>query len=279
MIEALLLGNAQDAGVPQIGCLCPNCAQARSEPALRQWAASLAVILHADKRFFMIDATPDFREQIDLLLARCDGYRLGGILLTHAHMGHYPGLLQLGPEAWNSTEIPVYATARMSAFLAGNQPWSGLIRQKNIQINRIRPGAHIQLAADLVILPVQVPHREEYSDTVAYSLAGPNRSLFYCPDIDSWDAWDQDIRTVAADHDLALLDGSFYSPAELPGRDLSEIPHPLVGDTVTRLAGLDTRIFLIHLNHSNPLHRRGPEYDWLAAQGMDVGRTGMHWSL
>ena len=65
----------------------------------------------------MIDTTPDFREQLALLHRSAPGCRLAGILLTHAHMGHYTGLIQLGREAWNTQRMPVYAPPRMAAFL------------------------------------------------------------------------------------------------------------------------------------------------------------------
>jgi pyrroloquinoline quinone biosynthesis protein B len=79
--------------------------------------------------------------------------------------------------------------------------------------------------------------------------------------------------------DVALLDGTFLSTGELPGRDLTQIPHPLGTDTVERLAGVDCDVRLIHLNHSNPLHRSGPEREWVRARGIGVGAFGERWWL
>jgi len=81
-----------------------------------------------------------------------------------------------------------------------------------------------------------------------------------------------------------LLDATFFSADELPGRDLSQISHPLATDTAEQLAGVDCDVRLIHLNHSNPLHRFGPERQacfacTLAAQGIGVGAFGQRWRL
>ena len=56
--------------------------------------------------------------------------------------------------------------------------------------------------------------------------------------------------------DIAYLDATFYDGRELPGRDLSQIPHPPMIDTMKRLAGRAKQrpgtIRFIHLNHTNP---------------------------
>ena len=114
---------------------------------------------------------------------------------------------------------------------------------------------------------------------MAFVIRGPAGRLFFCPDIDSWQAWALDVRQVVAGMEVALLDGCFFSPDELPGRDLRQIPHPLVTDTVSRLSGLTCEINLIHLNHSNPLLHEGPERAWLARQGFGVGYLGQTWRL
>jgi pyrroloquinoline quinone biosynthesis protein B len=117
------------------------------------------------------------------------------------------------------------------------------------------------------------------SDTLAFIVAGPVRSLFYCPDIDSWDEWAHDLRTFVTNMDIALLDAPFFSAGELPGRDLDRVRHPLVTDTVERLTGVPTEICLIHLNHTNPLLAAGTARTWVEERGFEVGRLGRHWRL
>jgi pyrroloquinoline quinone biosynthesis protein B len=278
-VEAILLGIAQDGGVPQAGCYCERCALARADPSRREWVACLGLVDHAARQSWLVDATPDLREQLHALHGLAPDCPLAGVLLTHAHTGHYAGLIHLGREAWNTRGLPVYASARMADFLRANAPWSQLVTLGNVSLRLLTSGGEVQLSPDLYLTPLRVPHRGEFSDTLAFVVRGPARRLFYCPDIDAWDHWEHDLRRFVAGMDVALLDGTFFSRDELPGRDLGQIPHPLVTDTVKRLAGVDCDVRLIHLNHSNPLHRPGPERDWLATQGIKIGAFGARWRL
>ena len=278
-IEVILLGTSQDGGLPQAGCQCSQCLDAHSNPAQRRYVVSLGIISNSTKQYWMIDATPDFREQLALLQSKYLNYNLAGIFLTHAHMGHYAGLLHLGREAMNSVALPVYASQGMEEYLTKNHPWTQLIENRNVIIRRMIPEQEVVLSPYLQITPLLVPHRDEWSDALAFILCGLRKKLFYCPDIDSWDAWKQDIRSFIEEMDIALLDATFFSADELPSRDLSKIPHPLATDTAQRLAGVSCEVRLIHLNHSNPLHRLSPELDWLENQGLGVGIQGESWGL
>jgi pyrroloquinoline quinone biosynthesis protein B len=278
-VEAILLGTAQDGGVPQAGCYCRHCSAARADPSRRRWVVCLALVDHTARQSWLIDATPDLGEQLHALHEWAPDCPLSGIVLTHAHAGHYAGLIHLGREAWDTRRLPVYASARMAAFLRGNAPWSQLVALENIELRVLAPEREVQLSPRLSLRPMPVPHRDEFSDTLAFVVRGPGRRLFYCPDIDGWDGWDVDLRQLVAGMDVALLDGTFFSAGELPGRDLREIPHPLVTDTAGLLAGVACDVRLVHLNHSNPLHGPGPERDWLAAQGIGVSALGDRWPL
>ncbi len=278
-VGAVLLGIAQDAGVPQIGCDCDGCSAARADAGLRQRAVSVGLIDTEARASWIIDATPDFRDQYDALRALAPDCPLRGILLTHIHVGHYLGLAQLGKEALNARKMPVLCSARAAAFLRSNGPWSQLGENGNIDLQPWAADAPLTLSPNLSVTPVLVPHRAEFSDTAAYRVASPQRTLFYCPDIDRWAAWERDIRSVCDASDVALLDATFFSAAELPGRDMSKIPHPLVTDTVARLRGTPAEVALIHLNHTNPLLRDTPERAWLTAQGMAVAVEGQLWEL
>jgi pyrroloquinoline quinone biosynthesis protein B len=278
-VEAILLGNAQDGGLPQAGCTCDHCRAAWADPTKRRWVACLGLIDRPAGRSWLIDATPDLREQIHALHDEAPDCPLAGILLTHAHTGHYAGLIHLGREAWNAPALPVYLSARMAAFVRKNAPWAQLVSQGNIELHLLSPGVELALSPRLRVTPLLVPHRDEHSDTLAFLVRGPAQSLFYCPDIDGWDRWENDLRAFVSGVDVALLDGTFFHPDELPGRDLSEIRHPLATDTAGRLAGVDCDVRLIHLNHSNPLHRPGPERERLGRRGIGVGGFGDRWRL
>ena len=278
-VEAILLGIAQDGGVPHAGCYCANCSRAWTDPALRQFAACLGLVDHASRQSWLIDATLDFREQLHALQNLAPGCPLASIVLTHAHVGHYAGLIHLGREVMDRRGVPVYARSRLANFLRDNAPWSQLVALHNIELRLLTPGADTQLSSNLRLTPLLVPHRDELSHTSALVVHGPTRRLFYCPDIDTWDEWEHDLRGFVTKMDVALLDATFFSADELPGRDLSAIPHPLAADTTERLAGVDCDVRLIHLNHTNPLLASGPERDWLAARGIGVGTFGERWAL
>lgn len=277
--SATVLGTVQDGGLPQVGCRCANCRGAWNDPGLVRPVACLGLVDSRRGDAWLIDATPDLPAQWHALQELHPGCRLAGILLTHAHVGHYSGLLHLGREAWNTHGLAVWATCRMAGFLGGNQPWSRLVDQENIRLRELLPGQELRLTAALAVTPLAVPHRDELSDTMSFVIAGARRRLFYCPDIDAWGEWDHDLRGLIAGMDVALLDGTFFSAAELPGRDMSQVPHPLVLETVERLAGVRCDLRLVHLNHSNPLNYAGPEREWLEARGIRVAALGDQWEL
>ncbi len=239
----VVLGIAQDGGVPHLGCQEGACAAVRRGERRPEKVACLGV--DDGERAFLFDSTPDFSAQIHAM-----GVRLpSGVFLTHAHIGHYTGLVQLGKEVAGARGLPVYATPRMKQFLGSNAPWSALLENGNIDV---RDNADVDLG-DVRVTAIEVPHRNEYADTVGYLLEGPHKKALYIPDIDRWVPWARDLRTLVESVDYAFIDATFYSGEELPGRDMSKVPHPLVTDTMERLAGLGARVWFIHLNHTNPL--------------------------
>lgn len=276
--EAILLGAAQDAGVPQAGCYCANCTQARRDPARRQFAACLGLIDRQAGAAFLIDATPDLREQLDLLHRAAPQCRLQGVLITHAHMGHIAGLLHLGREALNARRLPLYASPAFLAFLEGNAPWRLLVEIGNLEPHPLAAAEPLWLTPSLRLTPLPVPHRAEFSDTLAFQVAGNQRSLLYCPDSDAWQREGFDIRPHL-EVDDALLDGTFYNGSELPGRQMSEVPHPLVEKSARFLAGCPARVTFIHLNHTNPLWQPGEPRQRLEAAGFRVGAQGAVYPL
>lgn len=256
---AVVLGIAQDAGYPQAGCRKACCRNAWQVPSLRRMVACLAVVDPETGEAWMIDATPDFKDQLYRLEHILPGepVSLAGIFLTHAHIGHYTGLMHLGREAMGTKEMPVYAMPRMHYFLENNGPWSQLVTLKNIEIHPLHADSAIVLNERLRIVPVPVPHRDEFSETVGYKIEGPGKTLLYIPDIDKWNLWKRDILAAVKEVDYALLDGSFFKNGEIPGRDMSEIPHPFIVESMGifgSLPGLEkAKVHFIHFNHTNPV--------------------------
>lgn len=258
-VSIVVLGVAQDAGYPQTGCYQPHCMRAWEDKSLRRTASSIAVINKPAQNTYLFDATPDMREQLYALhtIAPSDKYRLNGVFLTHAHIGHYAGLMHFGHEAMGAHDVPVYAMPRMAGFLANNGPWDQLVRYENISLRQLQDGQAEVFEDGLRVTPMIVPHRDEYSETVGYRIEGPNRSAVFIPDIDKWKDWEIDIRDVVRSVDYALLDATFFADGELPGRDMSVIKHPFVSESMALFDDLTdeekSRVIFIHLNHSNPL--------------------------
>jgi len=256
----VVLGIAQDAGYPQAGCRKPCCARVWSDASKRRHVVCLAIVDPTSRQRWLLECTPDFPEQLRQLNSIAppkDRVGIDGILLTHAHIGHYAGMIHLGREVMSTNRVPVYAMPRMKRFLENNGPWSQLVSAKNIAIHEIADGRQIQLNERISVTPLLVPHRDEYSETVGFRIQGPKRSAIFLPDIDKWDRWKTKIEDVLSHVDVAYLDGTFYADGELPGRDMSKIPHPFIAESVKRLASLPkderNKVRFLHFNHTNPV--------------------------
>ncbi|MCB0280569.1 MAG: pyrroloquinoline quinone biosynthesis protein PqqB [Calditrichaeota bacterium] len=273
----LILGTAQDAGYPQINCQKELCMRVRKNPELKRYVTSLAIIDPKSREFWIIDVTPDITEQLQMIQNHTSHKGIpNGIFLTHAHIGHYTGLMYFGREVMSSNNLPVYIMPRMKQFLETNGPWNQLVQLNNIKLNEIQNRIPVQLNSRISIEAFLVPHRDEYSETVGYRITGPKKSAIFIPDIDKWSKWDQSIIEEIKASDLAFLDGSFYDQDELPGRDMSEIPHPFVIESMNLLGNLSTqeksKVHFIHFNHSNYL------LDENSAQSKQVKKSGFNLS-
>ncbi len=260
----IVLGIAQDGGFPQTGCTKDCCKEAWSDPSKRRHVSCLAVVDPTSQQRWIIDATPDFKDQLRMLdrVAPANSNRLlTGIFLTHGHIGHYTGLMHLGHEAMGAKNVPVYVMPRMGEFLSTNGPWDQLVRYENIELRRMVADQPIQLNERLSVTPFRVPHREEYSEVVGYRIDGPNRSVLFIPDIDKWERWDRSIEDLIAQVDVAYLDGTFYAEGELPNRNMADIPHPFIAESMQRFESLPAqekaKSRFIHLNHTNPALQAG----------------------
>lgn len=259
----VVLGIAQDAGYPQAGCEKTCCTHLKGHPEDARRVSCIGLVDPISKSCWLLDATPDFTAQYDELLTITKSHRLSGIFLTHGHIGHYTGLMYLGREAMGAKNLPVYTMPQMGKFLTTNGPWSQLVSLQNISLQPLKADSVIQLNERLAITPFQVPHRDEFTETVGYHISGPNRSALFIPDIDKWAKWDRDIISEMEDVDLAFIDGSFFQEGELPGRNMAEIPHPFVVESMEALNGLSdlnkAGVHFIHFNHTNPLLLPGSE--------------------
>lgn len=256
----IVLGTIQDAGSPHAGCVKDCCKTLFKHPDPTRMVVALGLVDPTNGMNWLFEATPDLPRQMKLL-KEFSSFRQeetpNGIFLTHAHIGHYSGLMYLGRESMNAKATPVYAMPKMWDFLEKNGPWSQLVSLKNIVLQPLENGQSTRLSPNIRVTPLQVPHRDEFSETVGYRIEGPNKSALFIPDIDKWERWSSDIAAEIKKVDYAFLDATFYDNAELNYRNMAEIPHPFVVESMERFKALSVqekrKIFFIHLNHTNPL--------------------------
>jgi len=274
----VILGIAQDAGFPQIGCEKDQCKRYWQGVVGPRHVSSIALVDPSSQSTWIFDATPDFKYQLQALKQQVPTYSLDGIFITHAHIGHYTGLMQLGHEAMGAKEVAVYAMPILSNYLKSNGPWSQLVNYRNIMLNSLQADRPTFLTNELSVTPFLVPHRDEYSETVGYKIQHGETSLLYIPDINKWEVWERAIEEEILKVDYALLDGTFYDSNELPGRDMSEIPHPFIQESIHRFRKLSSvekqKIIFTHFNHTNPLILDSPERDYVKSLGYRVAEEG-----
>lgn len=277
----VILGIAQDAGYPQAGCYQTHCMRAWKNPSLRRYATSIALVDPSSRKKWLFEATPDIKDQLFLLQDHAPDsvYELAGIFLTHAHIGHYTGLMHFGREVMGASAVPVYAMPRMSEYLKNNGPWGQLVELGNIELIGLGDSLELDLAGQLKVMPFTVPHRDEYSETVGYRITCRNKNLVFIPDIDKWHKWEHDINHVIRTSDHALLDATFFDVNELPGRDMREIPHPFVRESMMVFDPLPfderSKVHFIHFNHSNPLLIEGSNAQATVREaGFNLARQG-----
>ncbi|HYG50211.1 MAG TPA: MBL fold metallo-hydrolase [Flavobacteriales bacterium] len=279
-IYIVVLGTVQDGGSPHLGCSKTCCKKLFEHPDPLRKVVSLAVVDSKQHKSWLIEATPDLPEQVANLNRYAGGDFPESIFLTHAHIGHYTGLMYLGKEAKNTKQQKVYAMPRMKEFLEKNGPWSQLVTDSNILIKNINVQESYSVSADLQLSPFPVQHRDEFSETVGYTIKGPHKTAVFIPDIDKWSTWHKDIKEVVTQVDFVLIDGTFFDGSELPGRDMKKIPHPLVVESMELFKDLPAadkkKIYFIHLNHTNPLlNPESPETKKVQEKGFNIARMNM----
>lgn len=277
----VVLGVGQDAGVPQMGCETPFCRRAWNDKSLRQNVSSIALVDPDTKSRWIFDATPDLPEQFDLLkrVTRDRSNTISGIFLTHAHVGHYTGLMYLGRESMNTNDIPVFAMRRMKQMLETNAPWSQLVSLHNLKLTQLTDKVPFRLTDQISVEPFLVPHRDEFSETVGYRIHSGEKTLIFIPDIDKWQKWTTPLAEIVRSSDYLLIDGTFYADGEI-NRPMSEVPHPFVSETMDLLRELPARerskVYFIHFNHSNPLVQGSrKQISEVERKGFHIARRGM----
>ncbi len=276
----VVLGNVQDAGSPHIACKKDCCKELFANPDANRMVVSLGLIDAENEKTYLFEATPDISEQLERLKNKAP-YNANeipnGIFITHAHIGHYAGLMYLGKEAANKKNAKVYAMPRLKAYLENNGPWGQLVTNQNIALEEIHHNKEINLSSNIKVVPIRVPHRDEYSETVGFKIISPNKSALFIPDIDKWNQWESSILEAIMSVDYALIDATFYDATEISHRDISEIPHPFVIETMelfkNQAKAVRNKMYFIHLNHTNPLlNQESEQSKEVLAKGFKIAR-------
>ena len=277
-----ILGTIQDGGFPQIDCNKACCQNQWLNPK-KKFVSSIAIVDESEKKQWIIDASPEIKFQTKILKEKTNIKDIEGVFLTHAHIGHYTGLMYYGNEAAGSRDLRVYAMPKMKKFLENNGPWNHLLKQRNIKLIKLSKNNTIKISTNFKIKPFLVPHREDYSETVGFEIATSKKKLIYIPDIDNWEKWNISITALIKNIDFALVDGTFFSEREIE-RDISLIPHPLVKDSLKLFSNLKAKernkIIFTHFNHTNPLiDETSKEHKEVLSKGFRIAKEGDNFYL
>jgi len=274
-----ILGNVQDAGLPHIGCQHKFCKEKFNEFE-EYFTTSIAVIDPLNKNYILFETTPDLPYQLNYLEKKIFKKFIlpESVFITHAHIGHYAGLMYFGREALGSKDLNVNVLPRMANFLKTNGPWSQLVEINNVNIQEINFGVKTNHLRNISVTPIIVPHRDEYSETAAYEIIGTNKKALFIPDIDKWEKWDKNLIELVQEFDYLLLDATFFDSKEI-NRDISEIPHPLVSETISLFDNLTNedknKVYFIHMNHTNMmLDPKSELTDYVISKGFNIARLG-----
>ncbi|MEQ6123136.1 MBL fold metallo-hydrolase [Pseudotenacibaculum sp. MALMAid0570] len=280
-----VLGTAQDGGFPHIGCQKECCANFYKGTASKQKVVSLGLIDKESQKKFLFEATPDISTQLDDLERNHlkTSTIIDGVFLTHAHIGHYAGLIYFGREALGKKNIQVFAMPKMKEYLTQNGPWSQLVDIQNIVFSDLKKDSTLTITPTLKVTPFLVPHRDEFSETVGYKVEGKNKTALFIPDINKWNLWKKNIVEEVKKIDYAFLDATFLKDGEI-NRPMSEVPHPFIEETVSLFQNEPTevknKVIFIHFNHTNPaLQPNSKERKALEKLGFRVASEGDRYNL
>ena len=275
--KATILGIAQDGGVPQPGCNCATCAYYAEE---KQQLSPTSIAVTDGDELHLFDVTRDLARQ--LLFIPRESQRITDVWLTHGHLGHIDGLGLFGKEAMGLVGIRLHVSETMLKLIQNTPRWNSMLEQGVFLPIPFDSDVTVKISSNLSIKPISVPHRDEFSDTHAFLIKGPDRTLLHLPDHDRWKTtlvhvgmrsirdWFRQLQA-----DVVLLDGTFWSDEEISRQ--SNVPHPPISETISLLGprrSEDIDIRFIHFNHTNPVLYKGNDAGDLDLKGWALASEG-----
>jgi pyrroloquinoline quinone biosynthesis protein B len=298
-VRVRILGSAAGGGFPQWNCRCPTCEAARAGARARPRTQSSLAIRGAEGPWFLVNASPDARQQLEGLSdVAPDGVRappVAGVLLTDAEIDHTAGLLLLRE---SSAPVRIYGDAGVQRALTQGYPVLPILeRYSGVEWRMLEPGRATALeGSSLTVETFDVGgDAPRYLDGSGVTL-GASGMVFrddagtgvvsYVPGLAQLD---DDVLSRFAASDLVLVDGTFWRDDDLArlgistrtARDMGHLPLSGPDGTLAALARLERpRTALVHINNTNPiLLEDSPERDAVIQAGVEVAYDGLEVEL
>ena len=310
MLRVLVLGSAAGGGFPQWNCNCEVCRRVRAEePGARARTQSSLAVSADDRHWFLLNASPDLRQQINANspLHPKDGLRhspLSGVVLTNGDIDHVAGLLSLR----ESSPLVVYATTRVHAVLGENSVFNvlnpDLVQRRNLELDKPfqittaddkAAGLSVEAFAvpGKVALYLEDPTAGSNFGTIAEDTVGlrvesleTGKYFFYIPGCAEVT---EDLAARIIGAPLVLFDGTLWHDNEMvdagigvkTGKRMGHISMSGPDGSMAAFEDLEVeRKVFIHINNSNPaLLDNSSEREAIGAADWDVAFDGMELSL
>ncbi|MFQ5958339.1 MAG: pyrroloquinoline quinone biosynthesis protein PqqB [Alphaproteobacteria bacterium] len=306
MLRIVVLGAAAGGGFPQWNCNLESSRRARAgDPAARPRTQSSLAVSADGERWFLLNASPDLRQQIDATpeLHPRSGKRhspIAGVVLTNADVDHVAGLLTLR----ESQPLVVYATPRVQGALRSNSIFNVLnpdfVDRIDLDLGaalelRARDGAASGLVVEAFTVPGKVAlwledptAGEDFGttdeDTIALELSAREGEarFFYIP---GCAAMTPALAARLEGAPLVFFDGTLWRDDEMiaagvgvkTGKRMGHVSMSGADGSIAvfRNLGVARKVF-IHVNNTNPaLLDDSPERVEVEAAGWEVAHDGM----
>lgn len=264
-----ILGCVQDGGVPHLGCKCDVCQEAYDNPEKKRYSASILLKENNDDDTvrYLIDATPDIREQIK-------GEYIDGIFVPNEGIGHILGLIYFGHEGPDASDLNVYTSESVEEFIMKNDPFRYLVDRGNIEIHNFNAEDSIDIQGGS-IENVSFYHTHFNHDTSGYMIKGDKKKAFYLSDAHEIT---EELEEKILEADIAIIDGTFWNEKEIDR--FEQVPHPTIQHLIEKFEKEDTEIYFTHLNHTNPvLKEDSEEREKLEEKGFNIAEKGTVFQL